>query len=534
MALTVPVLLVSLALIYQAGMAHLEGTPRSFGSALEWAAETLTTVGYGRDAHWTHPVMQAFVITAQFVGVTLIFLVFPVFIIPFLEERFEARLPTELPDLDGKVLIYGFDPAVTSLIDELARANVAVVIFEEDEALARRLRDKGMSVVLGNLEEEDPDLSRLRGARGLVVNGEDHDNAAMTLSARYYGYSGPIVALVGNPQRRPPMIRAGATTAFTPNHILAAALAERASVRTRKLASGVRQLGSLLEVAEMRVNMDTPFAGLPIAESGIRQRTGATIVGLWEGGELHRHPPVATRLAVGTIMVAVGSRESLDRLGQLTSPVPRTGPFLVLGGSEVARKVVEFLQDADEEVRVLTSDSGGDEASDGDPLDPAVLERAGLRSAQAVIVAKDADSATLFAVAVVRSAAPEAVIIAAAHRVENVSRIHRTGADFALSISQVAGQLLTYHLLGERTVSLDSEIKLVAVAPGTLAGRPLAASRIGTRTRCSVVAVQRGDAILVDIDDTFVIEPDDTVHLSGTNETIAEFYRVFPDSREKQ
>jgi Trk K+ transport system NAD-binding subunit len=529
--LSLPVLLLVLALLYQVGMTHLEGQPRTLGSSLEWAAETITTTGYGRDAHWSHPLMQLFVILVQFAGVLLIFLVFPVFMIPFFEEHFEGRLPTVLPDLTGAVLVYRYGPAVTSLLDQLDHAKVPSVILEEDEALARRLHDRGRQVVLASLEDDDPDLSNLVGAKGLVVNGDDDDNAAMTLSARYHGFGGPIVALMDEPRRRPPMLRAGATSAFTPNHVLAAALASRASVRISPRVAGVRQLGHHLEVAELRVHRDSPLAGKTIAEADIRARIGATIVGLWVGGSLVRQVTATSRLDVGTIIVAVGGQQAIARLGKLATPVPRQGPLLVLGHGDVGRKVAEFLLDAGEEVRVLELRPGPGVDLVGDPLNPEMLETAGVREAQATILTLATDSATLFAAGVVRNLAPESVIIAGASRVENVARIYRAGADFAISVSQVAGQLLAYHLLGQESVSLEAEIKLVATSAGSLAGRPLAVARIREQTGCSVVAIERDEEVLVEFDPSFQVRAGDVVYLCGTQETISEYFRQFPGTQ---
>ena len=81
------------ALLYMAGMTYLEGKPRNFWDALEWAGETLSTTGYRADSSWRHPLMVLFVVLVQFIGVFIVFLVFPVYLIPFLEDRFETRLP---------------------------------------------------------------------------------------------------------------------------------------------------------------------------------------------------------------------------------------------------------------------------------------------------------------------------------------------------------------------------------------------------------------------------------------------------------
>ena len=113
-----------------------------------------------------------------------------------------------------------------------------------------------------------------------------------------------------------------------------------------------------------------------------------------------------------------------------------------------------------------------------------------------------------------------------------MSRIHRAGADYALSLSQVAGQLLAYHLLGQSAVSLEGKIKIVATAAGNFVGRPLSKHWIRDRTGCSVVAVERGEQIIVDFDDSFEVKHGDIVYLSGTNETIQAYFRMFPETRE--
>ena len=529
--LLLPVTLFVMAFLYMMGMYYLEGIPRTLGASLEWAAETLTTTGYGRDAHWEHPVMEFYVIVSQFSGLIMVFTIFPVFILPFFEERFQGRLATRLPALDGHIVIYRYGPEVASLLEELDLAKVPVLIIEEQEATARRLMDRERRVVFTDVEDEDLDLAPLIGARGLVLNGEDDADASMALSAREAGYDGPIIAMATNPARRRPLLRAGASVAFTPTHVLAAALAARASERINPRVSGVSGLGKHLEVAELRVTKASPLAGKTLAESSIRSRTGAIVVGIWVGDHLERQPSISARLEAGNILVVVGSASSVARLGELATPVARRGTFLILGGGPIGQKVAEFLRDAGETVIVVdpVAAPGVDEV--GDPFELEVLTRVGVREAQAVVLTLEGDSATLFAAAVVRDVAPDVLILAGAARVENVKRMHSAGADFALSVGQVAGQLLVFHLLGQRAVALEAEIKLVETAAGNLAGQALETSRIRERTGCSVVAVERKDGVIVDFPKGFELEPDDVVFLCGTSETLAEYFRQFPETR---
>src|SRR6185295_10131909 len=82
----------------------------------------------------------------------------------------------------------------------------------------------------------------------------------------------------------------------------------------------------------------------------------------------------------------------------------------------------------------------------GDMLDARLLESAGVKQAQGVILALDTDAATLFATVILKDLAPEVPVIARVNQAENVERIHRAGADFALSISQVSGAMLAKKL----------------------------------------------------------------------------------------
>ena len=529
---SVPAVLFSFALLYKLGMEHLEGSPRSFGQAVEFVSETLTTTGYGADSHWDHPVLQTFVVVIQFAGLALTILVFPVFVVPFIEERFEARLSQQLPDLRGAIVIYGWGPAVSPLAERLDHLHVPVVIVEEDLATARRLHDRGRTVIHAGLEDDTLDFARLSGARGLVAAGNDPSNAVITLAARQAGFTGPIAAMVATPARRSAMTRAGASAVFTPGHILAAAIAARASDKISPRVSGTQTLGDHVRIAEMRIDAGSSLTGKTLAESQLRKRTGATVVGWWHDGELHPPPGPSERLEKGTILVVAGTDAGIAKLGQLATPVARKGPIFVIGADEVADKVAEFLEVAGEDVRRVSPRPypvpEDDAHAIGDPLDPAILETAGVRSARAVILALDGDAETLFAAAVVRDLSPEASIVAAARRAENVGRIRRAGADFALSVGQVAGQLLAFQLLGEEMVALEAEIRVVRTGAGELAGRHLADARVGQLTGCSVVAIERGNEVIADFGPDFEVKPGDALYVTGSSDHLDRFYEEFP------
>lgn len=527
-------LLLGAALVYRVGMAHLEGQPRTFWESLAWAGETVTTTGYGADARWQHPAMVLFVVGLQLVGVILIYIVLPVYLIALLEERFEARLPRQVRKLRNHVLIYRYGPAVENLLEELTGAGLSAVVIEHDDTTARGLIEQGVRVVYVPLPSAALEHVCLTSASALIANGSDEENTAITLAARQLDFQGEILALVEEPTHRPPLLLAGADAVFTPRHLLGATLAARASHRISPRVGGIQQLGRSLQLSEIRIAPDSPLAGSTLAEAAIGAHTDTTVIGQWIGGQLKTLPDASTRLVGRGILVALGTAEGLRKLADLAGDaghLHRDGPLLVAGFGEVGRKVVELLRQVDEAVTVIDRKKSDGVDFVGDVLDHGVLKAADLTRARAVLLALDADSATLFATVIIRDMAPEVPIVARVNNAANVERIHHAGADFALSISQVSGQMLAHRLLGRQEVAIEPQLRVLEVSSRGLEGRHPADLDIRARTGCSVVAVERGDHLLVTFPPDFTFASDDAVFICGSGAATERYLQRYGEDR---
>ncbi len=509
------------------GSLYLEGNPRGFWASLEWASETLTTTGYGADARWNHPLMTLFVMLTQFMGMFLVFLIFPVYVLPYFEERFESRLPRALPPMAERVLFYGYGPAIDSLLEEFQQVNSAFVIFEEDVALARNLRDRGYSVVFGKLDEDPNVLAGVNQARAVVTNADDHANAICILIAREQGFEGPIYALANDPLYRSPMLQVGASAVYTPTHVLGAALAARASARISPPAEGLHLLSAQVGLAEFRVRADSPLAGQRLGDLHLRERHGVTVIGQWRGGNFTVPKGPDTRIESGAILVVVGAHAHLAQVEHLAAPIRRTGPIVVAGYGTVGSKVVEMLRDAHELTVVIDQQLAPGVDIVGNVLEHATLARANVRAASAVVLALSNDSEGVFATAVVRDYAPEVPLIVRVNRAPNVARLYQSGADFALSVGQVAGQILACHLLGDHAVAVEQRLKFVRVTAGALVGQHPWRAQVRERTGAAVVAVERDRNVFVKFEDAFEVCLNDTLFLCGTTGSLDQYLREF-------
>lgn len=529
--LSLPCLALAAAAVYMVGMETLEENPRTFLESFSWAAETLSTTGYGADTRWRSPWMVAFVVLVQFIGVFLVFLIFPIVLIPFLEERFETRLPQELSHaLSDHLVVFGFGPAVSTLVEQADTHGLPTVVIEEDESVARRLVERGQKVIHGRLDDGVLDGVHLESARALVVNSTDEGNAAVILAARQMGFVGKVFTVAEEPFHRRPLHLAGADAVFTPRHMLGAALAARASDRISGGISGVQQIGSL-QVYQLRVAQDSSLAGRTVGQEKIGERTGAVLIGQWVGGTLDPSPTADTVIEPGSILVVAGTDESIARLTELTTgtvALTREGPFLVGGYGEVGQKVAQLLRDVGEDVVVVSLEEAEGVDVVGDILDPTVYDALNASDAQAVILALNSDAATLFATVIVKDAVPNVPVIARVNQVENVQRMHLAGADFALSISQVSGQILARRILGEESVGVDAQLRVFKTRADGLGGRHPAELGIRERTGCSVVAVERqgGDPV-VEMGPDFRFEVGDTVYLAGSTGSQRVFKQMF-------
>ncbi len=522
-----PMTVLILGTIYMFGMDYLEGTPRTFLESLQWASETLTTTGYGSDSHWRHPVVALFVILGQFMGQFLVFLIFPIFVLPYFEEQFESRLQHVLPPMADKVLFYRYGPAIESLLEEFKRTGSHFVIFEEDFEVARNLRDRGYNVVFGKLAEDPSVLARVKDARAVVTNAGDHANATCALIVREHGFTGSLFALADDPLYRPPMLRIGATDVFTPAHVLGAALASRASTRISPPAEGMHLLGSKVGMAEFRIREESPLAGKKLGELHLREKHGVSVIGQWNTGVFTTAKGPETRVEPGAILVVVGTHSNLEKVERMANPIRRTGPIVLAGLGSVGRKVVEMLLDAKEDCIVIDLKPALGVDVVGNVLELATLDRAKVREASAVILALGDDSESVFATAVVREYAPEVPLIVRVNRAPNTARLYRSGADFAISEGQVAGQILAYHLLDEQIIPVENRIKFSRLSAGTLAGAHPWRSEVLERTGAKVVAVERGHEVLVEFDSDFSLRPDDALFVCGSINSLERYQREF-------
>lgn len=516
------------ALVYDFGMAVYEGRPQPFFHSLQVVVETFTTTGYGSDAPWQTPEMNLFVVIMDLTGVLLIFMALPVFVVPLFEDALSTTLPTGVEDMEDHVVICSYSPRTDALISELESWDVEYLLVEPDRERALDLYESGYSLVHGDPESvETLQAANLEDATALVADASDEVDVSIVLTAREAATDVRVVSVVEDPDHETYHELAGVDEVLSPRRLVGESLANKVTTAVSTELGGAVEIGEDFEVAELPVQRGSELVGKTLAESAIRERSGANVIGAWVRGEFETPPSPEMELGTGTVLLVAGQEVQLERLKQLTRSQahrPRRGTILVVGHGEVGSTVAGALASANIPYTVLDREDDPGVDVVGDATDPESLQAAGIERARTVVFTLADDTLTGFGTLVARNLNPDVEIIARAEETENVQKIYRAGADYVLALSTVSGRMLASTILEqEEVISMDKQVQIVRTTAPRLAGQTIAEADIRARTGCTIVAIERNGDVLTEVGPEFRLRRDDDVVVAGSDEGVNRF-----------
>jgi Trk K+ transport system NAD-binding subunit len=519
-------------IIYHHGMASFEGEPETYLHSLQVVVETFTTTGFGSDAPWQSTEMNLIVVVMDLVGVVMIFLALPVLVFPLLEEVLSTTVPTAVSgDPTNHVVVCTHTPRTETLTDELESWDVEYVIVEPDRDRAAEIYEAGHSVIHADPESvEGLENARVPEARAVVADVSDEVDASIVLTAKEVAEDVRVVSVVEDPESARYHELAGADSVLTPRTLLGESLARKVTTAVTTDVSDAIEIGSDFEIAELSIHRGSELAGRTLADSGIRERAGVNVIGAWFDGEFESPPSPDSRLPAGTILLVTGAESQVESLKALTRSESRAygpGETLVVGYGEVGRTVAAELDDAGvpHTVLDLADQPGVDVVGDATEADD--LREAGVLHDRSAVLALPDDTITEFATLVIRDLSDEIEIVARAEETENVQKIYRAGADYALSLATITGRMLASTILEEENViSLDTQVKVVGTEAPGLVGSTLGEADVRSRTGCTIVGVERDGTILTDVGPEFRIQHGDEVIIAGTTDGTNRFHEL--------
>ncbi|WP_448871180.1 potassium channel family protein [Desulfobulbus propionicus] len=516
----------------------LEGRDYSLLTGFYWTLTVMSTLGFG-DITFNSDLGRLFSIVVLLSGVIFLLVMLPFtfiqfFYAPWLEAQNKSRVPRHLPpEVRNHIIITCFDPIAMALVKRLRQYGHDYVLLIPDVQQALDLVDQGYKVLVGDLDDSETyNRAQVRQAALVVALNDDMKNTSIVYTVREIAPRVPIVANADMDDSVDILHLAGCTHVFQFMNMLGHSLARRTlGARTRSNVIGHFENLVIAEAPAMR----TPLVGKSILETGLRQSTGITIVGLWNRGHFTLPRPT-TVIESSTVLVLAGSEQQLaaydDYMGEAKTGAI-AAPALILGGGRVGQAATSTLREQGVAYRIVDKNPRISEDREhciiGSAADYQILIKAGIHEAPSVFITTHNDDVNIYLTIYCRRLRPDIQIISRATLDRNINVLHAAGADLVMSHASMAANTIINILTPDRVLMLTEGLNIFrGRVHRTLVGKNLLNSNIRESTGCSVIAIFRDNNLLINPEPTETFLQEDELLLIGTAASEKAFVGKYP------
>jgi Trk K+ transport system NAD-binding subunit len=512
-----------------------EGRQYSWITGFYWTLTVMSTLGFG-DITFVSDAGRVFSMIVLLSGIVFLMIMLPFTIIrffyaPWLESQAQSRTPRELSEsMENHIIMTNYEPIAMSLIKKLNQYNLKYAVAVQDTQAATELLDMNIKVVIGELDQpETYRKMRVEKAALVFVNNDDMINTNIIATIREVSESVPIITIADEFDSIDILELAGATHVFQFTRMLGVTMAHH-SLGMSTESNIVGTLGGVLIAEAYAAN--TPYEGRELIKSGLREKTGVIVVGIWQRGKFEIPRP-QTVIHPNTTLLLAGSEEHFKKYDDFVAS-SRTfeAPVVILGGGRVGQAAADTLEELGLDYRVVEKNrtfiKDDNKYILGDAADIHALERAGIASeSPSVLITTRDDDINIYLTIYCRQLRPNIQIISRATRDRNISKLYSVGADIVMSYASMGVNKILNILKPDEILMLAEGLNVFkAHVPDFLTGQTLTETHIRRKTGCNVIAIRSGDSFNVNPDPTVKLKKNEELILIGTAEAEKEFRKV--------
>ncbi len=530
------VVIVTIYSVFFHALMLLEGKEYSWITGFYWTLTVMSTLGFG-DITFTSDIGLVFSIIVLLTGIVYLLVMLPFtfiqfFYAPWLEAQSRAKTPRELPaETKNHIILTALDPITTNLIKKLIFQRYDYVILVDDLQRALELHNLGYKTVFGDYgDPETYTRLRVQNAAMVVATHDDMVNTGIAFTIREICKEIPIVSSANQTHSLDILGFAGSSHVFQFSQMLGKSLGRR--VLGVNMGANILWRHEALLIAEAPA-MRTALEGKTLAMTRLREKTGVTVVGVWERGKFEATGP-NTLITASTVLVLAGSAQQLENFDHHFSISSKNFsdefPALILGGGRVGQAAALSLNEQKIPYKIVEKNPIRTQEREnyihGNAADIDVLHRAGIAKARSVIITTHNDDMNVYLTIYCRQLRPDVQIISRANSERSVAKLHRAGADLVMSFASMAANTIINLLSQEQVLMMVEGLSIFrasAQKASSLAGKSLAENQIREKTGCSVVAINREEILILNPDPFTPLEKNDELILIGTVEAEKHF-----------
>ncbi len=516
-----------------------EGRHFSWITGFYWTLTVMSTLGFG-DITFQTDIGLVFTLVVLLSGIVFLLIILPFtfvqfFYAPWLQAQESARTPRKLPpDTRNHVVIANLNPITEKLVSKLSKFNYDYVIIEPDIQHALELHDRGYKVIVGAPDElKTYENLQVRNASLVVAVSDDLMNTNISFTVREITETVPLLVNAEKEHSIDILEFPGNSHVFQFTKMLGVAMGQRtigASMGTSIIGRFDKLL--IVEAPAMR----TPVEGKSLHEIHLRERTGMTVVGLWDHGRF-KLPRPDEKIDSKTVLVLAGSEDQLKKYDQHFSiscaDYATDAPVCILGGGRVGQSVAGILTAKgidyifiEKHQRMVDKIDG--KVIHGDAADINTLKKAQIDQARSIVVTTHDDAMNIYLTFYCRKLKHDVQIISRANEEKTVLKLHRAGADVVVSYASMgANAILNFLQPDEVSVFTEGLNVFSRKAHQSMIGKSLAENRVRERTGCSVIAINRGDKQMVSPDPFEPLQEGDELIVIGRIDSEKRYLEIY-------
>lgn len=309
------------------GYAGIEGW--SYFDSLYMTIITIASVGF-MEVHQLTAQGRAFTIVLILCGsATLIYglSVLTAFIVEgeLTDVIRRRKMKNRISKVEGHYIVCGMSATGKYIVEELLKTGRSFVAIDKDPEKIRELNEANILNIEGDATHEAVlEAANIRQAGGLLsALHYDADNLFVVVTAKGLNPGLKIVAKAINEESERKLRQVGADRVVMPNFIGGLRMASemiRPSV-VSFLDNMLRVKDATVRVEEIHIPITSALVGKSLADSGIFEVEGVTVVALADGKGNHSfNPPRDRTLKPGDIVIVMGIVDSIAELQTKVAP----------------------------------------------------------------------------------------------------------------------------------------------------------------------------------------------------------------------
>jgi len=299
----------------------------SLAQAIYLTVQTVTTVGYG-DIEVHSNSGHVFLVLLMLGGVGVM-LYFAGLMMAFLIEGQLAgvygrrKMNKKIVQLQDHIIVCGAGRVGRQVLYRLRKEGAPSVVIEKQEDLANQFIEEGFLVIHSDAtNDETLKKARIDKAKGLITAlPEDSLNVFVTLTAKGLNPGIHVVARLDQLESEKKLVRAGADKVISPAILggwrMAMSILKPISVEY--IETVIHDHNIAIDMEELRINQNSCLVGKTLANSGIKQQTGAMVMAIIRENQVISNPDAQEVILQGDLLIVFGLRGQLHRLEEVAA-----------------------------------------------------------------------------------------------------------------------------------------------------------------------------------------------------------------------